>query len=335
MLESSRRLHAFVIGVGEYLYSPFKNLPAAPADAEEISTILCDPDLCGYPADQVTTLIGKQATLQGVRSGFKHLSEVCGPDDTAVIYFSGHGGRALQSNERRVFLCLRDTNPYDLAMTGLSELELSAAIRFINAERLVVILDSCFASGGAQFKSAPFDGPWEPGYSSEFFDGLNRGSGRVLMASSREDQFSIVRPQGDLSLFTYHLGQALRGKAAVRRDGFIRVLDVFDYVSEAVKRENPEQTPILKVDNVDSNFAIGAVPIGAQQTSQRAGTERESTRTRPEADASSTPSVGGQDEEFPGIHIEQLNAVYSQIFTGHGYTLNFYDDPSSREKRDS
>lgn len=333
MLDSSRKLHALVIGVGEYLYPPFNNLPAAPADAEEVSAILRDPDLCGYPANQVTTLVGAQATLQGVRSGFRRLAEVCGPDDTVVVYFSGHGGRAHKTDARGVYLCLRDTNPYDLSMTGLSELELSAAIRFIHAERLVVIIDSCFASGGAQFKSIPTDSPWEPGYSSEFFNELSHGSGRVLMASSREDQFSIVRPQGDLSLFTYHLGQALRGKAAVRRDGFIRVLDVFDYVSEAVKRENPEQTPILKVDNVDGNFPIAIDRAGAQHTSQRESTQRESPGAN--AETGDDPSANAQSASFPGMHIEQLHAVYSQIFTGGNQTLNFYDSPPPHEKTDS
>ncbi len=326
MLESSRRLHALVIGVGEYLHSPFRNLPAAPADAAEIATILRDPDLCGYPADQVTTLVGEHATLQEVRTGFRHLARVCGPDATVVIYFSGHGGRAFLRGERQVFLCLRDTNPYDLTSTALSDVELTAAIQFIRAERLLVILDSCFASGGAQLKSSAASDPWESGFSPEFFAALSRGNGRVLMASSREDQLSIVRPQGDLSLFTYHLGQALRGKAAVHRDGFIRVLDVFDYVSEAVRRENPEQTPILKADNVDTNFAIA---LDHRSTQQPSWGDAQSSQD----DESDGAAAGATSSE--GILIGQINAVYYQNFYGHGHTLNFNDYRMPQEKKNS
>ena len=46
------------------------------------------------------------------------------------------------------------------------------------------------------------------------------------------------------------------GKAAVRGDGLIHVLDIFHYVNEMVQKERPDQTPILKVSDMDLNFAI-------------------------------------------------------------------------------
>jgi hypothetical protein len=90
----------------------------------------------------------------------------------------------------------------------------------------------------------------------DYYEALSQGSGRVVIASSKEDQSSCVRPQGDLSLFTHHLREALGGKAAVRSDGLIHVLDVFHYVNEAVQADEPRQVPILKVKDLDLNFPI-------------------------------------------------------------------------------
>jgi hypothetical protein len=46
---------------------------------------------------------------------------------------------------------------------------------------------------------------WKAGLPDDYYEALARGSGRVAIASSKEDQFSFIRPQGDLSLFTYHM----------------------------------------------------------------------------------------------------------------------------------
>jgi hypothetical protein len=112
------------------------------------------------------------------------------------------------------------------------------------------------AASSAQLKAADGTAVWKAGLPDDYYEALARGSGRVIIASSKEDQFSFVRPQGDLSLFTYHLRKALSGKAAVRGDGLIHVLDVFHYVNEVVQTDEPRQTPILKVKDLDLNFPI-------------------------------------------------------------------------------
>ena len=89
----------------------------------------------------------------------------------------------------------------------------------------------------------------------------------------------------DLSLFTWHLREALNGKAAIRGDGLIHVLDVFHYVNEAVQADESLQTPILKVKDLDLNFpialdrggrkGIGAVPAMADVVAIRQQIVRE------------------------------------------------------------
>ena len=101
-----------------------------------------------------------------------------------------------------------------------------------------------------------------------FYDALSTGSGRAIIASSHENQYSYVLDDGTLSRFTKHLSsEALRGEAGVRGDGYVHILDVFHYVSKAMVSEQPPQTPILKADKLDSN-------------SHRARTWRPSSRAR-------------------------------------------------------
>jgi hypothetical protein len=248
--------YAFLVGVGNYEHQKFANLPATIRDVKSISALLADPDRCGYPSDQIQTITGPDAKADTIRKALQSLAQSTNSDSTVFIYFSGHGGRARENRQWRTYLCPREADPDDLANTAISGDEFSAALAAIPARRLLVILDACHAGGSADLKAADGTLVWKSGLPEDYYEALSQGSGRVVIASSKAAQYSRVRPEGDLSLFTYHLRDALNGKAAVRGDGLIHVLDVFHYVNEAVQADEPEQTPILKVEDLDLNFPI-------------------------------------------------------------------------------
>jgi len=255
--------HALLIGVGGYSHPRFSSLPATVRDAQKIAIILTDPTRCGYPLANVQVLTGDQATVANIRTALTTLAESTNPESTVFVYFSGHGGRALENSVWRAYLCPREADPDDLAHTAIPGDEFSTLLAAIPARKLLVMLDACHAAGSAELKAADGTVVWKAGLPDDYYEALTQGSGRVVIASSKEDQFSYVHPQGDLSLFTHHLLQALSGKAAMRGDGLIRVLDVFHYVNEAVQTDEPKQTPILKVKDLDLNFPI-ALDRGAK-----------------------------------------------------------------------
>ena len=256
MPEFTATAHGLLVGVGDYIHSRFASLPATVRDAQAIAAVLTDPARCGYPSANVHVLTGEQATAANICTALKALAESATPKSTVFVYFSGHGGRALENGAWRNYLCPREADPDDLAQTAVPGDEFSALLATVPAGRLLVMLDACHAGGSADLKVADGNMVWKASLSDAYYEALSQGSGRVVIASSKEDQFSYVRPQGDLSLFTYHLLQALRGKAAVRGDGLIHVLDVFHYVNEAVQADEPKQVPILKVKDLDLNFPI-------------------------------------------------------------------------------
>lgn len=252
--------HALLIGVGDYTHPRFANLPATVRDVQALADILTDSTRCGYPSDNVQVLTGKQATADNIRNALRVLAHSTTLESTVLVYFSGHGGRAWNDGQWHTYLCPREADAGSLAQTAISGDEFSALLSAVPSRKLLVMLDACHAAGSAHFKSPDGVMVWKAGLPEKYYEVLAQGAGRVIIASSREDQFSYVRPQGDLSLFTYHLVQALQGRAAVRGDGLIHVLDVFHYINESVHDDEPRQTPILKVRDLDLNFPIALAP---------------------------------------------------------------------------
>ncbi|MDY7080543.1 MAG: caspase family protein [Chloroflexota bacterium] len=292
MSDFTSTAHALLIGVGDYTHPRFASLPATVSDAHAIATVLTDPTLCGYPPANVHTITGPDATAASIRTALESLARSTNSQSTVFLYFSGHGGRGLTpppaagaatpspllpggrgegdggrgEGHWRAYLCPREADPDDLAHTAIPGDDFSALLAAIPARKLLVMLDACHAAGSASLKAAGGALVWKAGLPDDYYEALSQGSGRVVIASSKEDQFSYVRPQGDLSLFTHHLREALGGKAAVRDDGLIHVLDVFHYVNEAVHTDEPKQTPILKVKDLDMNFPIALDRGGGKGT---------------------------------------------------------------------
>ncbi len=238
--------HALLVGVGDYDFPDFPDLPVTVKDAEAVRDVLRDPDYCGYPRDNVHALLREQATIDNIRTALKALAPGSVLAGTVFIYFSGHGGRDYSNGVWQAYLCPRGADARNLSATAISASELSRALGAISAQRLVLILDMCFA-GGAEMKSPLLRNTWKSGWSDDAYEALAQGSGRVIIASSREDQVSYIRPENDMSVFTYHLVQALRGEAVQGDEGVVRLLPTYSYVSNAVKREHPDQAPVLKI----------------------------------------------------------------------------------------
>ncbi len=172
------------------------------------------------------------------------------PDATAVVYFSGHGTEMPD-----YYFLPHGYNTTDLPGTAVSGVEFTAKLRAIQARRLLVLLDCCKAGGIGDAKdpsALPFPkSPAPPG----MFDALKTGGGRVLIASSRKDEYSFTG--APYSVFTGELLKALAGYGAFERDGYARVLDAAMWVGRKVPaRTDDKQNPIIKVSNLEDNFAL-------------------------------------------------------------------------------
>lgn len=249
---------ALLIGIGEG-YCPSLQLPRlVRQDAEAVAQILCDPKLCGYPASQVQLLLDEQATKGNIVDALRELATSAKPEDTVVIFFSGHGGRKSGAPEYSGYLYPSDYVPGDPDGTGLLADDLTGLINAIPAARVVLLLDACHSEGVAHLKAEAEPKGMLPGIREPALQKLASGNGRVVIASCRESERSWTSSSRGHSLFTHFLLEGLRGEAHGPDDGTVRVLDLFTYLSEQVPA-NPVnkivQHPVLKV-HIENNFPL-------------------------------------------------------------------------------
>jgi hypothetical protein len=113
---------------------------------------------------------------------------------------------------------------------------------------------------------APVDNV-KAGLDEKTYAALAEGAGRVIMASSRSSEVSLVFQGMRNSLFSHYLLEALRGASADRGDGLVRVFDVFHFVSDRVpshaEANQAIQHPIFKAQDVETNFPL-ALRLGGK-----------------------------------------------------------------------
>lgn len=260
---------ALVIGVARY--DEVSKLPSAVEnDARDVAAILQASDYCGFPAANVRILLNEQATLSAIKSALADLASAASADDTAVIFFSGHGARLGRGASETSALVPFDAKLRDLEGTTLPETDFSAALAHIKARRLLVLIDACHAAGAGVLKGDVAE-DIRFGFGEKSLQRLAEGVGRVIMASSRASETSLIMSGARNSVFTTLLLEALRGKVRTTGDGLIRVFDVFNYVAEQVARTVPgRQHPIFKASELEDNFPIALERGGAKS----AGTDR-------------------------------------------------------------
>lgn len=249
---------ALVIGVARYARKP---LPKSVAnDARDVAALLRDPALCGYPANQVSLLLDDQASKAAIERELEQLAQSAQVDDTVLVFFSGHGGRV--DTDMGVDGCLLPVDAAGSAASVILGEDLTAALRKIGAARVVLIMDACH-SGATAAPKGEF-GAVELGLSDADYARLASGEGRVVIASSKPDEVSYAYPHMRNSVFTDALLKALRGEAAVRGDGLVRVLDVFSFVADRVPQVDARQHPYFKGHALDQNFPLALDRGGAK-----------------------------------------------------------------------
>lgn len=243
--------HALIIGVGA-------DLPTTVQDANALNDVLVDPSRATYPSNQVDLLTEAKANRQGVLDAFDRLigRVEYNSDATVIIYFSGHGGRIERPDKPpEHFLVPYGYDPSRRADTAISGLEFTQKIEAIQARKLVVLLDCCHAGGVPALKEPGetfVKSPMPPA----LLNVLASGSGRVVVASSHEEEYSYAGTP--YSVFTTCLLEALEGKGAVNQDGFARILDVLIYLFKHVpeRASGPQHPFVKKVLDLGDNFPL-------------------------------------------------------------------------------
>ncbi len=267
--------YALLIGVNENQVARWE-LPDVAKDITAVAEVLQHPDRCGYPAENIRVVTGFDATRAGILAGLGWLAERLAADAsgnaTAVLYYSGHGWRDKTQHPPAYYLLPYDVTAAALAVSALRAEDVAAAVRRLAPRRLLVVLDCCHAAGmgvkgagGDDFSSTAIppalfmegEGGLAPG--AKGLEALAQGVGRAVISSSQGTQSSYMRRDGAMSIFTYHLIEALTGHARPAAGATeVLVSDVMGHVWRRVPESaradwNAEQQPDYQVSG---NFPI-------------------------------------------------------------------------------
>ena len=251
------KYYALLIGISDYsLTNPLRK---AHLDAQSLYKTLLQS--CYYK-DNVHLLLDKDATKTAIEKELIWLSECAKSNDTALIFFAGHGLQVIRGNETKEYLCPVEADLDDLEPTCISSEEFTSALRSIKADRLAVFLDACHSGGIGETRNAinQFRGGFsEDTYNRIFENQGYEGKGRVIFASCKADEVSWELEELPNGLFTHYLLEGLR-REAVRLDGAIPILRLGDYLSYKVtirssKKPKP-QTPFFKLTGENFILAV-------------------------------------------------------------------------------
>ena len=124
-----------------------------------------EPAVCAYPHDQVTLLLDAEATGRNIRTALDNLATKTAPDDTAIVFFSGHGAHVPGNGHFQEYILPWDCDLRDLDGSAISGDEMTELLNKIRAGRLLVLFDACHSGGAGDPKTVLL----------EFNRGLERG----------------------------------------------------------------------------------------------------------------------------------------------------------------
>lgn len=240
-------MYALFIGIGAYQY--LNRLGKTTNDAKDIYELFLHNS---YSLVNLVLLLDEQATKPAINNQLDHLTRKMTSDSTFVLFFAGHGVQRVGGFAPGEYLCPIEADLDNLQTTGISNEELSTALRHISAKRIIVFLDACHSGGIGQPRSAGLT--IKPGLSDTAYAKLVQGEGQVIIASCKPDQVSWELGGMRNGLFTHYLLKGLQGEAA-GKDGIIGITDLYSYISKQVPNHIPQQEPMLK-GVLGSNFPI-------------------------------------------------------------------------------
>ena len=111
-----------MIGISTYGEDRIPKLEYAESDAKKFEAALKDPKVGNISSENVTALIGSQATKTRIEARVKSLAGQTLSGETLIVYFSGHG---TPSAKGEPWLVPWDADPNDLpsSVIGLRDLQ--------------------------------------------------------------------------------------------------------------------------------------------------------------------------------------------------------------------
>ena len=232
---------ALIIANDTYEQEALGNLQAPAADAEALGRVLEDPQIGDFA---VQIVYNESAHV--IQAQIEEVFSESRPDDVLLLHFSGHG---LKSESGELFFAAANTRPNRLGSTAVSAEFVQRCMRASRSRSVVLLLDCCY--GGAFAQGVKVRAAGDVNVLDSFPQGKTGGGrGRAVITASGAMEFAF---EGDRlgddqrrlpSVFTTALVEGLEtGEADLDEDGWISLDELYDYLFDKVREQNPHQTP--------------------------------------------------------------------------------------------
>ncbi|PSB22008.1 hypothetical protein C7B65_00920 [Phormidesmis priestleyi ULC007] len=225
------KLWILLVGVNHYQDTHLPSLQYPALDCQGLADALTEATQ-EFPQREIRTHHDFGADvpkLESVRQTLQQMVTDAQPQDTVLVYFSGHG--VLDDRTQQAVLCLADTQKDRLLETGFAVAELLNLLGQCAARQQVIWLDACH-SGGMTLRSAKgqsiLSNP-----TAQMMNVLGQraaqSQGFYALLSCDRAQQSWEFPELGHGVFTYFLMRGLRGEAADAQ-GTIEADGLYKYV---------------------------------------------------------------------------------------------------------
>lgn len=276
--DSKRTIHILAVGIADYkmdLFDLQENIAAndARAIAERFAATAKNSDLYAHAETKILT--DADATREKIIEAIAELGRKASVRDTVILFLSGHGevvdGDYVfapydlgTSSTAMIADAIEGRRFGDVAVRelfrreGLAQKTMMAELAKVPSERLLIILDTCYA--GAFQTLSPDQ---RADRSKAVVERVSRDSGRFVLASARglaNDNDGKDYPPGlGHGLFTSTALDALTGKADYDGDKTVSLAELGGYVkAEVIKTSKDWPVPQIPVAKFlgDPYFAI-------------------------------------------------------------------------------
>lgn len=241
----SERRTALLIACDDFVDPKYKRLSAPVTDARAFAKLLSDPEIGQF---SVELLENEQRDV--ISDRLEEFFENSRLNDVLLLYFAGHGDLDDRGN---FYFVAKNTKGDRLRGSGIADRFIHETMVRSLSKRQILILDCCY--------SGAFPKDWIS--RSDASVGIKQkltGEGRIVLTASDALEFAYEKREssGEVkSLFTSRLIEGMEGgQADLDGDGFIDVDELYNYIEERIRCEDPSQRP-LKAGIVQGRLWLG------------------------------------------------------------------------------
>jgi len=223
-------LRALVVGIEEFR-NPALRLRYTVADAKLFADILENNTAQLFESVKVKRLLKpEETTREAIVAALRAMQNDIDPEDLFVFYVASHG--TVDDNE--YFLVTSNvgsTSTARLRADAIDQTMLKELLGNVPATKKLIVMDTCNAGKLGETMQVAF---LKRGLSEDrAIKILSRAVGVTTLYASTDAQEALegYRNHG---LFTYVIAQGLTGKADMDKDGFVKTIELADYVDNEV-----------------------------------------------------------------------------------------------------